>query len=181
MRRRGSKAASLITTLLGIVVLSTLVVAFMQSTSIDRLTAKSAKNVLQAELSARAGLQSAINQLLTAAGTNNGFVTGSTNFSPSNAPVVVIGRTNLSDPQQIMPLVSIAPNLLENFLQSGWTDSLSTLFAKMAGTNSTDLNGRSGIIQSTNISYRAPWVEYPVAPASGSVATRLSFSMKMAE
>ena len=49
MRRRGSKAASLVTTLLGIVVLSTLVVAFMQSTSIDRLTAKSAKNVLQAE------------------------------------------------------------------------------------------------------------------------------------
>ena len=81
VRRRGSKAASLITTLLVIVVLSTVVVAFMQSTSIDRLTAKSAKNVLQAELSARAGLQSAISQLLAAAGTNNGFVTGSTNFS----------------------------------------------------------------------------------------------------
>jgi Tfp pilus assembly protein PilX len=173
VRRRGSKAASLITTLLGIVVLSTLVVAFMQSTSIDRLTAKSAKNVLQAELSARAGLQSAINQLLTAAGTNNGFVTGSTNFSPSNAPVVVIGRTNLSDPQQIMPLVSIAPNLLENFLQSGWTDSLSTLFAKMAGTNSTDLNGRSGIIQSTNISYRAPWVE--ISSSSGERIGRYAF------
>ena len=105
MRRRGSKAASLITTLLVIVILSTVVVAFVQSTSIDRLTAKSAKNVLQAELSARAGLQSAISQLLTAAGTNNTFLTGSTNFSPSNAPVVVIGRTNLSDPQQIMPLV----------------------------------------------------------------------------
>ena len=89
--------------------------------------------MLQAELSARAGLQSAISQLLTAAGTNNGFVTGSTNFSPSNAPVVVIGRTNLSDPQQIMPLVSIAPHLLETFLQSGWTDSLSILFADLAG------------------------------------------------
>jgi Tfp pilus assembly protein PilX len=168
VRRRRSKAAALITTLLGIVVLSTLVVAFMQSTSIDRLTAKSAKNVLQAELSARAGLQSAINQLLTAAGTNNGFVTGSTNFSASNVPIVVIGRTNLSDPQQIMPLVSIPPKLLENFLQSGWTDSLSNLFAEMAGTNSTDLNGRSRIIQSTNISYRAPWVEI-----SGSAGERI--------
>ena len=173
VRRRGNKAASLITTLLVIVVLSTVVVAFLQSTSLDRLTAKSAKNVLQAELSARAGLQSAISQLLTAAGTNNGFVTGSTNFSPSNAPVVVIGRTNLSDPQQIMPLVSIAPNLLESFLQSGWTDSLSILFADMAGTNSTDVNGRSGIIQSTNISYRAPWVE--ISSSSGERIGRYAF------
>jgi type II secretory pathway pseudopilin PulG len=158
VRRRGNKAASLITTLLVIVVLSTVAVAFMQSASIDRLTAKSAKNVLQAEFSARAGLQSAISQLLAAAGTNNAFVTGSTNLSPSNSPVVVIGRTNLSDPQQIMPLVSIASELLGSFLQPEWTNSLSILFADMAGTNSTDLNGRSRIIQSTNISYRAPWV-----------------------
>jgi type II secretory pathway component PulK len=173
VRRRGSKAASLITTLLVIVILSTVVVAFVQSTSIDRLTAKSAKNVLQAELSARAGLQSAISQLLTAAGTNNTFLTGSTNFSPSNAPVVVIGRTNLSDPQQIMPLVSIAPHLVETFLQSGWTDSLSILFADMAGTNSTDVNSRSAIIQSTNISYRAPWVE--ISSSSGERIGRYAF------
>jgi hypothetical protein len=163
----------LITTLLVIVILSTVVVAFVQSTSIDRLTAKSAKNVLQAELSARAGLQSAIGQLLTAAGTNNTFVTGSTNFSPSNAPVVVIGQTNLSDPQQIMPLVSIAPHLLETFLQNGWTDSLSILLASLAGTNSTDVNSRSGIIQRTNISYRAPWVE--IASSSGERIGRYAF------
>ena len=74
MRRKGNQAVSLVTTLLVIVVLSTVVVAFLQSTSLDRMTAKSTKNALQAELSARAGLQSAINQLLTAAGTNNGFV-----------------------------------------------------------------------------------------------------------
>ena len=173
MRPKGNQAVSLVTTLLVIVVLSTVVVAFIQSTSIDRLTAKSAKNVLQAELSARAGLQSAISQLLTAAGTNNGFVTGSTNVSPSNAPVVVIGRTNLSDSQQIMPLVSIVPNLLESFLRSGWTDSLSTLFTDMVGTNSTDVNGRSGIIQSTNISYRAPWVE--ISSSSGERVGRYAF------
>ena len=173
MRRRGSKAASLITTLLVIVVLSTVVVAFMQSTSIDRLTANSTKNVLQAELSARAGLQSAISQILTAAGTNNAFVTGSTNFSTSNAAVVMIGRSNLSDPQQVMPLVSIAPDLLENFLQSGWSESLSIVFADLAGTNSTDVNGRSGIIQSTNISYCAPWVE--ISSASGQRIGRYAF------
>lgn len=163
----------MITTLLVIVILSTIVVAFMQSTSVDRLTAKSAKNVLQAELSARAGLHSAINQILAAAGTNNGFVTGSTNLSTNNAPLVVIGRTNLLDLQQIMPLVSASPELLENFLQSGWTNSLSRLLADIAGTNSTDVNGRSGLIQSTNIPYRAPWVE--ISSASGQRIGRYAF------
>jgi type II secretory pathway component PulK len=75
MRRARTKAASLITTLLVIVLLSTIVIAFMQSMSIDRLTAKSARNILQAELAARAGLSSAVAQILTAVGTNGGFVT----------------------------------------------------------------------------------------------------------
>ena len=74
MRQAGNKAASLITTLLVIVVLSTIVVAFLQSMSIDRLTANSSRSMLQAELAARAGLNSAIAQLLTAIGTNNAFV-----------------------------------------------------------------------------------------------------------
>ena len=56
MRQAGNKAASLITTLLVIVVLSTIVVAFLQSMSIDRLTANSSRSMLQAELAARAGL-----------------------------------------------------------------------------------------------------------------------------
>jgi hypothetical protein len=155
------------------VILSTIIVAFMQSTSLDRLTAKSARNVLQAELSARAGLQSAINQILIAAGTNRSFVTGSTNLSTTNAPLVVIGQTNLTDPQQVMPLVSIRPDRLDSFLQSGWTTSLAGLLADLAGTNSTDINGRAGIIQSTNISYRAPWVE--ISSASGQRIGRYAF------
>jgi type II secretory pathway component PulK len=75
MRQPQSAASSLITTLLVIVILSTIVVAFMQSMSIDRLTARSAKNILQAELAARAGLDSAIAQILAAIGTNRAFVT----------------------------------------------------------------------------------------------------------
>lgn len=173
MKPRRNKAASLITTLLVIVILSTILVAFVQSTSLDRLTAKSARNVLQAELSARAGLQSAINQILTAAGTNNAFVTGSTNYATNVAPLVIIGQTNLSDPRQIMPLVSVSPNLLDNFLQSGWTNSLSSLLAEATGTNSTDVNGRSGVIQGTNIPYRAPWVE--ISNASGQRIGRYAF------
>ncbi|HEY5814488.1 MAG TPA: hypothetical protein VIT23_17765, partial [Terrimicrobiaceae bacterium] len=159
---------SLIITLLVIVMLSTIVVAFMQSMSIDRLTAKSAKNILQAELSARAGLNSAISQVLMAIGTNNGFVTGSTNYATNTAPVLLIGRTNLTDSAQLMPLVSGAPDILATFLQNQWADSLANWFSDLTGTNSTDVNGRLGVIQSTNVAYRAPWVEI-----SGSFGERI--------
>ena len=175
MRRRRNKAASLITTLLVIVILSTIVVAFMQSMSIDRLTAKSARNILQAELAARAGLNSAIAQILTATGTNNAFVTGSTNYAVDHGPLVVIGRTNLVDSMQLMPLVSAPPALLGNFLQAEWTNSLASLFSDLVGTNSTDINGRSGIIQSTNDNrlYRAPWVV--ISSSSGERIGRFAF------
>jgi Tfp pilus assembly protein PilX len=175
MRRRRTKAASLITTLLVIVVLSTIVVAFIQSMSIDRLTAKSARNILQAELAARAGLNSAIAQILTATGTNNAFVTGSTNYALDHRPLVVIGRTNLVDSRQLMPLVSMSPALLGNFLQAEWTNSLASLFSQLVGTNSTDINGRSGIIQSTNDNrlFRAPWVV--ISSSSGERIGRFAF------
>ena len=175
MRRRRSRAASLITTLLVIVILSTIAVAFMQSMSIDRLSAKSARNILQAELAARAGLSSAVAQILTAAGTNGGFVTGSINYDVNHGPLVVVGRTNLVDSMQLMPLVSTPPDLLSNFLQAEWTNSLASLFSDLVGTNSTDINGRSGIIQSTNDNrlYRAPWVV--ISSSSGERIGRYAF------
>jgi Tfp pilus assembly protein PilX len=175
MRRRRNKAASLITTLLVIVILSTIVVAFMQSMSIDRLAAKSARNILQAELAARAGLNSAIAQILTATGTNNAFVTGSTNYAVDHGPLVVIGRTNLVDSTQLMPLVSASPALLGNFLRTEWTNSMASLLSDLVGTNSTDINGRSGIIQNTNDNrlYRAPWVV--ISSSSGERIGRFAF------
>ena len=157
------------------VLLSAIVVAFLQSMSIDRLTAKSAKNMLQAELAARAGLSSAIAQMLAAIGTNNsGFVTGSTNYAYNHGPLVLIGRTNLVDSTQFMPLVSASPDILENFPGSAWADSLTRLISDLLGTNSTDINGRSGLIQSTgNVPYRAPWVD--VLSSSGDRVGRYAF------
>ncbi len=113
------------------VLLSAIVVAFLQSMSIDRLTAKSAKNMLQAELAARAGLSSAIAQMLAAIGTNNsGFVTGSTNYAYNHGPLVLIGRTNLVDSTQFMPLVSASPDILENSPGPAWADSLTRLILR---------------------------------------------------
>lgn len=53
------KASSLITTLLVLVVLSTIVVAFMQSMSVERSVARSTKNAYQAQLAAEAGVSDA--------------------------------------------------------------------------------------------------------------------------
>ena len=175
MRQAGNKAASLITTLLVIVVLSTIVVAFLQSMSIDRLTANSSRSMLQAELAARAGLNSAIAQILTATGTNNAFVTGITNYAAGHGPLVMIGQHNLADAVQLMPLVSTPPELLSNFLQPAWASSLTNLFSDLSGTNATDVNGRSGIIQSTtnNKLYRASWVV--ISSSSGDPIGRFAY------
>lgn len=51
------KASSLITTLLVLVVLSTIVVAFMQSMSVERSVAKSVRNQYRAEEASRTGIQ----------------------------------------------------------------------------------------------------------------------------
>lgn len=175
MRQPQSAASSLITTLLVIVIFSTIVVAFMQSMSIDRLTARSAKNILQAELAARAGLDSAIAQILAAIGTNRAFVTGNLSYAADHGPIVVIGRSNLVDAKQLMPLVSTPPDLLSTFLEAEWTNSLATVFSDLVGTNSTDLNGRSRIIQDTGDSrlYRAPWVT--VSGSGGEMIGRFAY------
>jgi len=58
------KASSLVTTLLVLVVLSTIVVAFMQSMSVERGIAKSARNALQAELALESGANAAELQMV---------------------------------------------------------------------------------------------------------------------
>jgi len=58
------RASSLVTTLLVLVVLSTIVVAFMQSMSVERNVSRSARNRYRAELAADAGIAAAQNQLL---------------------------------------------------------------------------------------------------------------------
>jgi hypothetical protein len=120
-------------------------------------------------------LNSAIAQILTATGTNNAFVTGSTNYAVDHGPLVVIGRTNLVDSTQLMPLVSASPALLGNFLRTEWTNSMASLLSDLVGTNSTDINGRSGIIQNTNDNrlYRAPWVV--ISSSSGERIGRFAF------
>lgn len=123
MRAPGRRnASSLVVTLLVIVVLSTIVVAFMQSMSIERLTAKSAKNAYQAELAARAGLNTFQN-LLTEYTSNDNFLvvaslSNSTPYyyladfssaSPSNATYLPLfsGATSTNIPANSLPIPAI--------------------------------------------------------------------------
>jgi len=59
-----SRASALITTLLVLVVLSTIVVAFMQSMSVERSVARSLSNRYASSLAAQAGFDAALNQIL---------------------------------------------------------------------------------------------------------------------
>ena len=153
-----TKASTLVTTLLVLVVLSTIVLAFLQSVSMERLTSRSAGHLFQAELSARAGLQAAIAQIVAAAGTNNTFVTGALNYDPACGDLLVIGRTNLSDHAQLMPLVSAPADLVATVPDPPWSTNLPGLFQELQSTNSTDLNGRKGFVSSAQPAFRGAWV-----------------------
>ena len=150
----------MITTLLVIVVLSTIVVAFMQSMAVERMTARSLRNVVQAELAAQAGYDAAVRQIMLAMGTNQAFVTGQTNFASGYGPVLLIGMTNLTNSSQLMPLVSGPIASLASFPGSAWTNQYSAYLNGLTTTNSVDVNTRNRYIQNTNSTnlYRGNWV-----------------------
>ena len=112
---------------------------------------------------------------MTCGESNNAFVTGITNYASGHGPLVMIGQSNLVDSVQLMPLVSTPPEFLDNFLQPAWANSLTSLFSDLVGTNTTDVNGRLGIIQSTtnNKLYRAPWVV--ISSSSGERIGRFAY------
>ncbi|MFZ4598344.1 MAG: hypothetical protein ACOYNN_06835, partial [Terrimicrobiaceae bacterium] len=95
------KASALITTLLVLVVLSTICVAFMQSMSVERSVAKSTANRYQSELAVRAGVEMARATLLNAI-TNpiaGGVAYTTWGYYPSTNDVyfsaITVGRPNL--------------------------------------------------------------------------------------
>ena len=168
------KASSLVVTLLVIVVLSTIIVAFMQSMAIERLTARSLKNIVQAELAAQAGYEAAVRQIEFALGTNSSFVTGQTNYAVGYGPVLLIGRTNLTNTAQLMPLVSSTVSLT-NFATPAWSAQLANILTALTNSNSTDVNTRHQYIQRTSNTnyYRASWV--PLTNSFGETNARYAY------
>jgi hypothetical protein len=90
LRTSSERASALITTLLVLVVLSAIVVAFVQSMGIERRTAKSSANILQANLLADAAADEAIQRLLTA--TTNGPLASIWDRDPAGNPYLFLGK-----------------------------------------------------------------------------------------
>jgi len=170
------KASALVTTLFVVVVLSTIVMAFMASMSLERKIASSMKNKFQAELAAEAGLNAAMSQISLAMSTNQSFLTGIyTNVTSGFGPVITIGVTNLTDTNQLMPLVSTDTTNLSGFGSNMWVGLTNTL-SKRESTNTNDsvdvnVSGSIQVTVNTNL-YRAPWV---VFSTNSSKTTRYAF------
>ena len=187
MKIARQRASSLITTLLVLVVLSTIVVAFMQSMSVERMTARSSKNLLQAELTAKAGASAAKAQVLRLFSKYpdsitlwqpvvNGLITEGTvfYFRGQNLPVTSLSTLNLpvatngaafnptpGNPTAVQiyawPLISGAVPTIGSTI-AGVTNAFPNAFSV---ANSTDLNANNWVGTAPGQlkkSIRAQWV-----------------------
>jgi len=161
--RQKLKASSLITTLLVIVVLSTIVVAFMRSMSIERAISRSFLSKEQAKLAAEAGLNMAAEQIQSAVGTNQAYLVGQTNDAGGFGPVTVIGYRNLTNLSQMVPLISGNMTLLSGYPTNAATTNIQRFLDARndsAAGKTVNLNRNNSLITATNNpnAFRAPWV-----------------------
>ncbi len=148
---RRVRASSLVTTLFVVVVLSTIVLAFLQSMTLEKQISRSLKNQFQAELAAEAGVNTAIQRLkdylLTYPYHGVGYAT------VGNQTITVLsGKGNYTD--------STAP--VTRYLLS--VDSPSASLGALTANNSTALNY-------TNKSSPSGWMGSPVT-ANGTLTYR---------
>lgn len=160
-RRKASSA--LVIVLLGIVLLTIIAFAFMQTMSIALTTSKSYADIERATLAAQGGLDTAIAQIAVATGTNLAFVTGQTSYPTADYPFTVIGAQNLTNQDQMMPLVSGPFQFLTNFNDPGFSNNFQTYLSgrtSPSATSNVDVNTPYQFIQVTDNTnyYRASWV-----------------------
>lgn len=177
-RRNRYKASSLVTTLLVLVVLSTIVVAFMQSMSIERLVSRSAISMARAKLAAESGLNVCLQQLSTGVGSNAAYVVGELRDSAGLGSVLVIGQTNLTNTAELMPLLSGNLSLLNGYPASTSSNSVMSFVnarTNLSSTSSVNVNLMNKLIQSTSDTnaFRAPWVY--VTDAAGRTNARYAY------
>ncbi|MCK9587856.1 MAG: hypothetical protein WC076_08725 [Terrimicrobiaceae bacterium] len=169
------RASSLITTLLVLVVLSTIVVAFMQSMSIERSVARSAKNRLVADLAARAALAEATSRIL---GADQGFPIGAYEelavgyqSNVTNAPYLTLlkPKADWSGVQERCYLVSS---------QSKSTAPDSSIAAKSVDVNSPidgAISGWIGLTTSNGIRRTVPAEWITLRDSGGNITARYAF------
>jgi hypothetical protein len=174
------KAATLVVTLLVLTLLSTIVVAFVQTVSMERSAARSVANRYQAELAADAGIQIFAASVPQAVLTNMSYFIISTNVGPSLSPITLLAMQYPPAASNSLPLLS---GPLTNFLSNrvansnALTDYLA-IAANSSATNAADLNKTQGglyrIIEQTNTDrFNAPWIYF--TNQSGATNSRAAF------
>jgi len=126
-RRCRTRAATLVVTLLVLVLLSTIVVSFMQSVTLERNSSSSYLNRYQAELAAEAGLAQFVVQLAIATRSGDFSVLALTSNS-SNATYTALTKFSANGTMSIIPLASL--NSTSSNLTLTGNFSAAALFAK---------------------------------------------------
>ena len=131
---------SAIVAVLGVVaLLSLLLVSLLQSVRLERSSAASASASLQARLSAESGIAAACALLAFCAHDRPAFLVGlHDSGTEGNASVLVLGATNLTNPVQLLPLVSGDPGSITSYpkLPPG---HLENMLKKLSSTNSAEI------------------------------------------
>jgi len=143
--RQGS---SLVVTLLVIVVLSTIVVAFMQSMSLERKTAQSYKNSYVASLATEAAQAEALGRISTLMASNSYHA---------------IGYTNIGG--QILPLFQGLSQYTNNSISVS-----EVLISSNSSASLTALNATNSVVVNRSTVDNAGWMGSPLT--NGSIAYR---------
>ena len=177
--RSKQEASALVTTLFVVVVLSTIVVAFLTSMNLERKIAGSMKNKFQAELAAEAGVNIISGAIATAIGTNSGFIVLSTNNNPATHPIFYIQTGSNYSASNVLPLIS---GDLTNYLSTRTSvpAALTNYLAETTNTNSSNainINKMSSgyrIIANLGFTnFNSPWIYF--TNSSGNTTMRVAF------
>jgi len=160
VRSGANRASALVTSLLVLVVLSAIVVLFLQSMSLERSAARSVRGSLQSEMAARSGYDESLALMRSAIGTNRHFIVSETNHASGFCPVLLIGSRDATLETNQIPLVS-GP-LAEFLAEKETTNALARFLSHRtspAPSETVDLNVGHNLIENTTDTnrYRAPW------------------------
>src|SRR3990167_5655730 len=156
-----STGSALVLLLSFLALLSCILLLFLQTASSEKSTAHAFASSYQATLAAESGLATSIAQLTIATSNNPTFLVGQTKEPITSAlkPVLLIGAKNLTNPQQLLPLLSgnlinladyplLKPETLHHYLQAREETNKNLV---------VDLNQKGHLIASSG-SYSAPCV-----------------------
>lgn len=164
-RLRRSRGVALVLVVIVIAILTIMCVAFLQSMRIDRLTARAYLNKVKAEMAVEAGVEMAIQRLVSAVEAGPYHAVGYYDLTPGNdsdVPIpVVYAAENFGEAPLPYPLISVAqpqtdPGTLDPTSATDWVEMNMQTDANDFGWigSPSDENGNLDYR-----SHRAPWIE----------------------